>query len=53
MVKPERPFLSTLKWVALGALVGVLLIFAWRIYSSAEQPQDDKSLDEQASRRGH
>ena len=52
IVEPERPFLSTLKWVAIGALLGVLLILAWRLYSSAEQPQDDQALDEQARHRG-
>lgn len=52
IVEPERPFLSTLKWVAIGALVGVLLILAWRLYSSVEQPQDDHALDEQARHKG-
>ena len=49
---PERPFLSTLKWIAVGAVIGVLLILAWRMYMSAEQPQDDQALDEQARHKG-
>lgn len=51
-VQPQRPFLSTLKWIAVGVIIGVLLTLAWQAYSSAEQPQDDQALDEQARHRG-
>lgn len=47
-MRPERPFLATLAWIVVGMLAGLLLILAWKSYSSGQQAQNDEALDEQA-----
>ena len=44
----NRPIAGIFKWLALGFVCGVILLFAWRAFSSDQQITNDAILDQQA-----
>ena len=48
-MKPERPFLDTLKWIAVGVLIGMLIMLGLS-HVNQSPTQNDEALDEQARR---
>lgn len=41
-----------LKWIALGILVGTILLLGWQMISGNQQTENDAALDAEAAHHG-
>ncbi|MES2136677.1 MAG: hypothetical protein V4502_06415 [Pseudomonadota bacterium] len=51
-MKSESPFSSTLKWIAVGAITGFVLMIAINALRGSHQELNDQALDELARHQG-
>lgn len=47
-----NPFWSTLKWIAVGVVIGLALMIAINAFRGTYAQQNDEALDEQARHQG-
>jgi hypothetical protein len=47
-MKSDNPFWSTLKWIAVGVVIGLALMITINALRGSDAQQNDEALDEQA-----